>query len=398
MRVTHVITRLIVGGAQENTVDSVLGLRSRHGLEVSLLSGPTHGSEGSLAGAFADCPQALAIVPHLVRPVHPYHDWLALRELTATLRRQQPDLVHTHSGKAGILGRFAAHRAGVPIIVHTIHGPSFGPFQGPLANGIFRAAERQAARVTTHFVAVAHAMTRQYLAAGIGRPDQFTYVPSGFDLAPFLATKPDPALRERFGFAPDDFVVAKLARLAPLKGHRELLVAAPELLREHPKTRFLLIGDGPERARLQKEIHERGLKRHFAFTGLVTPAQIPALLGIVDAVVHLSRREGLPRALTQGLAAAKPVVAYDCDGAAQVCRSGETGYLVPVGHRSELMQRLGDLAANRPMAEQFGQRGRELVSAEFSVERMVDGLHTLYRQLARDRSAAGSAGIPAGVW
>src|SRR5262245_28583278 len=223
MRVTHVITRLIVGGAQENTIDSVLGLRARHQLDVDLLSGPTQGPEGSLEGAFSSCPEVLTIVPHLTRPVHPAHDWRALGELTTLLRRRRPDLVHTHSGKAGILGRWAAHRAGVPIIVHTIHGPSFGPFQGPLANGLFRFAERWAAPFTTHFVTVAQAMTRQYLAAGIGTPAQFTYVPSGFVLAPFLAVKPDPALRARLGFAPEDFVIGKVARLAPLKGHHDLV-------------------------------------------------------------------------------------------------------------------------------------------------------------------------------
>src|SRR5262249_55280662 len=210
MRVTHVITRLIVGGAQENTVDSVLGLRARHALDVDLFSGPTDGPEGSLESAFASCPQVLAVVPHLRRAVHPLNDGRALRELTSLVRARRPHLVHTHSGKAGVLGRLAARRAAVPIIVHTVHGPSFGPFQGALANLLFRQAERYAAKFTTHFIAVAQAMTRQYLEAGIGRPEQFTFVPSGFALGPFLATGPDPKVRTRFGFAANHFVVAKL--------------------------------------------------------------------------------------------------------------------------------------------------------------------------------------------
>ena len=140
MRVTHVITRLIVGGAQENTVASVLGLRSKPGLEVNLISGPTTGPEGSIESLVAPAPQLLTVVPELVRPVHPWYDLLALRRLTALFRSQQPDIVHTHSGKAGFLGRLAAHRAGVPVVVHTIHGPSFGRFQGPLANALFLSA------------------------------------------------------------------------------------------------------------------------------------------------------------------------------------------------------------------------------------------------------------------
>src|SRR5438067_1810981 len=142
MRVAHVITRLIVGGAQENTIASVLGLRQKSNLEVSLISGPTVGPEGSLEPLLAKCPELLTIVPRLVRPIHPWKDWLALRELTAMFRAQRPNIVHTHSGKAGILGRLAAAHAGVPVIVHTVHGPSFGSFQGSFANALFRAAER----------------------------------------------------------------------------------------------------------------------------------------------------------------------------------------------------------------------------------------------------------------
>jgi len=129
MRVTHIITRLVVGGAQENTVASVLGLRQKPGVEVYLISGPTTGPEGSLESEFAGTPEIFTRVLELVRPIHPLKDWLALRRLEKILREQKPDLVHTHSGKAGILGRLAARRAGVPVILHHIHGPSFGPFQ-----------------------------------------------------------------------------------------------------------------------------------------------------------------------------------------------------------------------------------------------------------------------------
>src|SRR5690242_15832794 len=137
MRVTHVITRLIVGGAQENTVATVLGLHATPNLQVNLISGPTRGPEGSLENRFKRNPSLLTLVPSLVRPVHPLKDFFALQQLTKIFRATRPDIVHTHSGKAGILGRLAARRAGVPVIVHTIHGPSFGNFQGALANLIF---------------------------------------------------------------------------------------------------------------------------------------------------------------------------------------------------------------------------------------------------------------------
>lgn len=387
MRVTHVITRLIVGGAQENTVASVLGLATRPGLEVELISGPSLGPEGSLEAAFAHRPQLLTHLPELVRPVHPWRDWRALQKLTRDFRARKPDIVHTHSGKAGVLGRLAARRAGVPIIVHTIHGPSFGSFQGPLANFVFRAAERYAAKATSHFVVVADAMTQQYLAAGIGSPAQYTKIFSGFDLAPFLAATNDPALRARFGLAPDDFVVGKIARLFKLKGHEDLFAVAPELVRRNPKMKFLLVGDGEWRGRFEPQVRALGLQNHFVFTGLVPPHDVPALVGIMDVLVHLSRREGLPRALPQALAAARPVVAYDCDGAREVCRTDDTGFLVPVGDTGALKDHLLQLGTAPALRETLGRRGQQFVRENFSVARMVEELHQLYLRLAAESRA-----------
>ena len=394
MRVTHVITRLIVGGAQENTIASVLGLRRQPGLHVDLISGPTSGPEGSLEASLArdDASPAadgrgpiLTILPELVRPVHPWKDFSALQKLKRIFRDRKPDIVHTHSGKAGVLGRLAAARAGVPVILHTIHGPSFGPFQGVLPNTIFRAAERRAARVTTHFVTVADAMKQQYLAAGIGRPDQYTRIFSGFPLAPFLDAHNDPQLRARFGLAPEDVVIGKIARLFKLKGHDDLFAVAPRLVHDFPKIKFLLVGDGLWRERFEKRALRLGLEKHFAFAGLVPPEQIPALIGIIDIVVHLSLREGLPRALPQALAAARPVVAYDCDGAREVCFDNETGFLVQPGQLAALADRLLRLARDARLREAFGLRGREFVRQNFAVEQMVDNLYTLYRQLAPPR-------------
>jgi glycosyltransferase involved in cell wall biosynthesis len=382
MRVTHVITRLIIGGAQENTIDTVLGLRHYPGLQVHLVAGPARGPEGSLEPAFAAAPELLTVLPSLVRPIHPWCDLLAWLRLVKMFRAAPPRIVHTHSGKAGLLARLAARRAGVPIIIHTVHGPSFGPFQGPLANLVFRASERCAAKVTTHFITVADAMTRQYLAAGVGRADQFTRIFSGFALGPFLAARPDPPWRARLGLGPDDFVVGKIARLFKLKGHDDLIDAAPELLRRHPRTKFLLVGDGAWRARLQERARAAGLEKNVIFAGLVPPAEIPRYLGVMDVVAHLSRREGLPRALSQALAAGRPVVAYDSDGANEVCISGQTGFLIPVGDVKSLAGRLAQLAEDADLRQRLGRRGQEFVRENFGVETMVEKIYALYQKLA----------------
>ena len=382
MRVTHVITRLIVGGAQENTVSSVLGLRRKPGLEVDLISGPTTGPEGSLEPALDR--DLLTLLPQLVRPVSPVNDVAAWLAMTRIFRQTRPAIVHTHSGKAGVLGRLAARSAAVPVIIHTIHGPSFGSFQGPLANAIFTAAERLAGRATTHFITVADAMTRQYLAAGIGRPEQYTRIFSGFSLDAYLSAKNAPALRASLGLAPDDFVVGKIARLFTLKGHDDLFDAAPELVRQCPRMKFLLVGDGLWRERFERRARDMGLEKAFVFAGLVPPAEVPRYVGIMDTLVHLSRREGLPRALPQALAAARPVVAFDCDGAGEVCLDNQTGFLVSPGDRSTLIRRLAALCNDRDLCARLGSAGQRFVCARFTTQRMVDDIHGLYQRLTSE--------------
>jgi len=378
MRITHVITRLVIGGAQENTLSSVLGLRQKPGFEVQLISGPSTGPEGSLASLDPH----LVTAPSLVRPVDPFRDFAALRQLEQLFRNSRPDIVHTHSGKAGILGRLAAAKAGVPIIIHTIHGPSFGNFQNGLANLLFRAAERRAGRVTTHFVTVADAMTEQYLASGIGQREQYTKIFSGFNLAPYLAAKNDAELRARLGIAADDFVIGKIARLFKLKGHDDLFAIAPEIVRQHPRVKFLFVGDGEWRGKFETKARELGLEKHVVFTGLIRPDEVPRYVGIMDMLVHLSLREGLPRALPQALAGAKPVVAYDCDGAQEVCLNDKTGFLLPPRDLPRLKEILSRLIENPPLRERLGQTGREFVRDNFSTDRMVDQLASLYLKLA----------------
>jgi glycosyltransferase involved in cell wall biosynthesis len=388
MRITHIITRLIVGGAQENTVASVLGLRQKPGLEVDLISGPTTGPEGSMEPAFANCPSALTVVPTLVRPVHPWNDCRALPHLTKVLRRRRPDIVHTHSGKAGVLGRLAARRAGVPVIIHHIHGPSFGPFQSAMANRLFTAAERYAGKVTTHFICSANAMTRLYLAAGIGTPEMYTRVFSGFDVKPFLAARNDPQLRAKLGIPTDAFVIGKIARLAPLKGHEDLLRATKALLGNCPNAHLLLIGGGELRAQLEQRANELGLGNKVISTGVVPPIEVARYVGIMDCLAHLSSREALSRALPQALAAGKPVVAYAFDGADEICFEGETGFLVRTGDVATVTKRLLELAGDAALRERLGRRGQQFVQENFPVERMVDTLHALYLRLVEKQPLA----------
>jgi len=390
-RVHHVITRLILGGAQENTVSSVLGLARMPEFRLRLVSGPTTGPEGSILDQVSGTPDLLTVTPHLIRKIHPLHDWYAYRDLTRIFRNEKPHIVHTHSGKAGILGRLAARKADVPIILHTIHGPSFGPFQGSLANAVFTRAEKIAARCTDHFVVVANAMARQYRDAGIGRPADYTRVFSGFDLEPLLNSRPDPELASRLGIQPGDFVLGKIARLFALKGHEDLFLALPELVRRVPRLKLLLVGDGPWRPRFEAQARASGLADRVIFAGLVPPTEVGRHIALMDAVVHLSRREGLARVLPQSLACGKPIIAYDCDGASEVCIDGETGFLIAPDDLNALVNRVGQLADAPELAHDLGRQGRDFVTDRFPTQRMVDDLAVLYREWLKRKGIAGSA-------
>jgi glycosyltransferase involved in cell wall biosynthesis len=390
MRVTHIITRLVIGGAQENTLSTIRGLMAKPDLEVNLISGPTIGPEGSMeevARKLFENPSlntrhsSLTFVPELVRPVHPLKDFIALRKLEKILREQKPDIVHTHSGKAGILGRIAAKRAGVPVIIHHIHGPSFGSFQGALANFIFTAAERRAAKVTDHFFCSAGAMTKLYLAAGIGKPAMFTRIFSGFDLEPFLNATNDLALRQKLGLDETHFVIGKIARIFKLKGHADLLRAFAKIVPQVPHARLLFVGDGSLRGETETLARELGVADKVIFTGLVPPADVARYVGIMDCLAHLSYREALSRALPQALAAGKPVIAYDFDGADEVCVEGKTGFLIRTGDVDAAAEKLVRLARDPELRHNFGRAGSAFVRENFSVEKMVEGQYAIYQKL-----------------
>lgn len=388
MRIAHVITRLILGGAQENTVLTCEDLVQTYGDDVLLVTGPPLGPEGSLLDRARAGGVPLEVVPSLRRPIHPWRDWTAYRRIKAILRDFQPEVVHTHSAKGGILGRAAATRLGVPAVVHTVHGAPFHPYQGRAARAVFRACERWAAPRCHAMVSVADAMTDLMVAGGVAPREKFTTVYSGMEVEPFLdSARHRDRVRAELGYAPEHVVVGKVARLFHLKGHEYLVRAAEQVIRQAPQVRFLLVGDGILQDRLRQQIAEAGLTDHFHMTGLVPPERIPELVAAMDVVVHLSLREGLARVLPQALIAGRPAVSYDVDGAREVVLPGETGYLAPPRSVEEVAEALVRLARDPALRGRLGTEGRRRFTEVFRHERMTRELRALYERLL-----AGSSG------
>jgi len=391
IRCIHVITRLILGGAQENTLLTVEGLCRTPGYETLLVTGPAVGPEGSLLDRARRNNVPCLVLPSLKRAISPWHDVVAYRALLDLFRDRRPHIVHTHSSKAGILGRIAASRAGVPVIVHTIHGPPFHPQQDPLSNWLFRSLERLAARCTNRFISVADAMTEQFVAAGIAPREKFITIYSGMEVEPFLGGHDVRArVREDLGLRPDDLVIGKIARLFHLKGHEDVLRAFTEVVRVFPRARLLFVGDGILRRPLSDLAERLNVRDRVVFAGLVPPDRIPDVIKAMDVLIHASLREGLARVLPQAILSGCPVISYDVDGAREVVRPGETGFLVPPGSVSGLREALLEALGNLERARAMARRGRDMFVDRFRHETMVRRITAVYdeelnRSGARDR-------------
>jgi len=381
MRIVHVITRLILGGAQENTLLTVDGLHHRHGDDVTLITGPAEGPEGDLFRRAEDRGLKVELMPELVRAVRPGVDLKAYRLLRRSIRRLAPEVVHTHSSKAGILGRAAAWHERVPAVVHTIHGLPFGPSESPAKNRAYVALERWAARRCHAIVGVCDAMAEQALAAGVGRPGQYRTVYSGMDVDAFLnPPRPRAEARRALGLADDEVAFGTVARLFERKGHDDILAAAPRVLAGNPRVRFVFIGDGILRDRLKADADRLGVGHAVIFTGLVPPDRIPDLLNALDGVVHPSLREGLARVLPQALLVGRPVISYDVDGAREVVLP-ETGILLEPRDVDGLAAAVIRLASDPALRETLGAEGRRRFAHQFRQETMVDQLRALYREI-----------------
>jgi glycosyltransferase involved in cell wall biosynthesis len=324
LRIAHVITRLINGGADENTVISC-NEAVRRGHSVMLV----HGAETRTEILAAVDPRVEIVgLPSLVQPIAPLSDMRALRGLLATFRRHRPHVVHTHTSKAGILGRLAAWAARVPVLVHGVHIVPFDNV-GRLERRAYLTAERSVQGMTHAFIDVSPAMRDLCVQAGVGSPERHYVVPSGFDLSLFRnATEPED-WRDLLRLQPDDPrppIIVMLAVFEPRKRHLECLESLPRIVAGFPEARFILAGDGPLRGEIEARIRTLELERNVVLTGFHPhPEQ---LIALADVCLLASAREGLPRVLVQYLAGGRPVVAADLPSIEEVLRHGVNGLVV----------------------------------------------------------------------
>jgi glycosyltransferase involved in cell wall biosynthesis len=369
---------MILGGAQENTLLTCEGLHAR-GHDVTLVTGPAMGPEGQLMTRAKSGGYRVIEIDQMRRRINPIRDHLAYRRLLKLLRELRPDVMHSHSSKAGILARKAASKVGGMKIVHTVHGLAFHRYLSPWRNRLYVVLEKRAARRSDAIISVADAMTTQAVAAGVGRREQYTTIHSGMEIGPYLDASGAAEFRDSLGLDSDSLLVTQVSRLAELKGHQYIFDAAGRI--SDPRVRFCFVGDGHWRDRLEAEAHRRGLSDRFIFTGLLPPEQIPSVMAGSDIVVHCSLREGLARALPQAMLAARPVISFDIDGAREVVNDS-TGVLLAPGDVDGLTAAIEKLTCDAELRAKLGATGREKCREMFSHDLMVDRIEELYRGLA----------------
>ena len=379
IKVAHVVTRLDFGGAQQNTLHTVRGLDPER-FDVLLVCG---------AGGFFD-PEVRAdrgvravFLGSLVREVSPLKDFLALLELWKTFETERPDVVHTHSSKAGILGRLAAALAGVPVIVHTYHGFGFHDRQTPLVRNLYAILERFCARFTTRLVFVSRANAEYAERHGLGPASGALVLRSGVKLSDFPASVDAAELKMSAGIGRHKPVVVSIGNLKPQKNAGDFVAAAAKVAAKVPEARFVFLGDGPERRTLEARAFALGLEGKLLF--LRWRRDGAQWLAASDVFALTSLWEGLPRALVEALRTGLPAVCYATDGVVDVLRDGENGFLVPAGDVDAFADRLVMILTDADLRRRLGEAAARSIGPEFDIDGMVRAQEALYERLAGER-------------
>lgn len=379
--VVHIITKMELGGAQRNTLYTVLHLDPER-FRVFLLTGPG----GELLPEARTC-AGFRLIPDMIREISPRRDFAALLQIRRALisimadaPRDAPVIVHTHSSKAGIIGRWAAWLAGVPLIVHSVHGFGFHDFQKRRVRLMYQVLERFSARITKKFIVVSEANRRVGETAGIFSRDTACLIRSGIDIDAFSRAPADPqAVRRELGIASDAPLVTMVACFKPQKAPLDFVRACAAVHRGHPRACFLLAGDGELRTQIATAVAESGLENNFFMPGW--RRDVAALLHASQVSVLSSYWEGLPQVVPQACAAGLPVVATRVDGTPEVVCDGVNGFLVPPGAVEMLAEKIAYLLDHPEEARAMGAAGKTMI-AEFDINAMVRAQEDLYLALS----------------
>jgi len=385
IKVAHIIARMITGGADENTLFTMEGL-DKNKYDIDLITGEEfdEGILNKVKNNHFDIIQ----VKGLKWKLNFLYDPIVLIKLIKLMRKNRYDIVHTHTTKAGILGRVAARIAGVPVIVHGLHGSTFEAFDSRLLNWLLFLFERFTGRFTDAYISVSGVLSEKYVERGIGKKENYHTVYSGMELETFYAAREKIDCRKKqkeLGIGVEDFVIGNVARLETRKGHKFLIDAFKNVVGEQKDNhvKLLIIGEGNKREYLESYVHELNLGDKVIFTGY--REDVEELMAMMDIFVLTSLREGLPRVLVQAAAVGMPSIAFNVDGVPEIIRDDYNGFLVRVGDVEQLAKRIIQYIDHKELLVLHGKNGRELIKGKWSIEDMVEKIDKIYQKLAREK-------------
>lgn len=392
------IARLNMGGPALHVAYLTKGLEER-GYSTTLVAGSLARGESSMSFVAEELGVEVYPLPQLSREISPLYDTLSVLRLVSLIRRERPHILHTHTAKAGAVGRLAAMLAGdakPPIIVHTFHGHVLRGYFNPLLTRFFRSLERELAAQTTRLVAVGPEVRDDLVAFGVAPREKFTVIRLGIDLDNRITGGDEhrAELRTLFGVRPETFVVGWIGRMTAIKRVPDILLAFKGLLELGIDARLCLVGDGPDRERVEGRAHELGISRSTLFIGY--QRDVAPYYSFFDALLLPSANEGTPVVAIEALASSRPVVATRVGGVPDVVSDGVDGYLVEAGDVGAMSRRLAELAADPELRRTMGETGRERVVRRYRVERLIDDVDALYRELLSESGLPQppSAGTP----
>lgn len=376
MRVCHVITKPELGGAQLSTLNILSGL-SKVKYDVSCVTSP----KGILRPEFQNLENIKTIFsPFLKRPINPLYDILAFIHIYYIYRRDKYHIVHTHSSKAGIIGRLAAWLARTPVIVHTVHGWSFNEYQNLIIKRLFILLERVTAVFTTKIICVSKQDIQTGIKYNIASENKFIFIKYGIPLLGFRKTATDSVRkRKELGINDNGPVVGMISCLKPQKSPLDYIKAAVAIHKKIPDVNFLLVGDGVLREKCKELLTTTPLNGRFIFTGW--RRDIPEILDILDIMVLTSKWEGMPIAVIEALCKGCPVVATDAGGTRELIKDGISGYLTKPGSHHEIASRIGEVLENPERLNVMKKEAFLSIDDSFSVDRMINEVEALYRSL-----------------
>jgi len=383
VKILRVIARLNMGGPALHVAYLTAGLTER-GYDTTLVAGSLARGEDSMSFVADQRGVQVVQIDELGREISPLRDLVATLRLARLIRRERPQILHTHTAKAGTVGRVAALLAGSrrpPIIVHTFHGHVLRGYFGPLRSYFFRLLERGLAAGTTALVAVSPEVRDDLVALGVAPSERFVVVRLGIELDERVAPEQNGRAESRryLGIPGDRFAVGWIGRMTAVKRTDDVLVAFKRLREDGVDAVLCMVGDGPDRTQLEQRAHELGVIRDTLFLGY--QEHVAPFYSAFDALVLPSSNEGTPVSAIEALAAGRPVVATRVGGVPDVVRDGKDGFLVETGDTAELANRLAQLARDPELRERMGDAGRARVLPRYAVDRLVDDVDRLYRSL-----------------